>query len=139
MKGITPVIAVILLLLITVAMVGFAFVWFSRVTTMTTTATQTQIENQLTMQAKRVAIENIDKASNVVTVRNIGSQSISNVDLALYVGGAKLSCLAGVKDWPASITPGSTGSCDWSDGPACTSDTVIKVTAPGNFDESMCP
>jgi flagellin-like protein len=139
MKGITPVIAVILLLLITVAMVGFAFIWFSRVTAMTTNATQAQIENTMSMQAKRVAVENIDSTNSVVSIRNIGSQSLLRADLALYVNGAKVNCLAGVKDWPASITPGGTGNCDWSDGPACTPGTTIKVTAPGNFDESQCP
>jgi flagellin-like protein len=136
MKGITPVIAVILLLLITVAMVGFAFIWFSRVTTMTTSATQANIENTMTMQAKRVAIENIQKSNTAITVRNIGSQNIGAADLAIYVSGAITPCAGG---WvPASITPGQTSTCTL--GVSCDpSGKTVKVTAPGNFDESQCP
>jgi hypothetical protein len=125
-----------------ISLIAFSYLWFSRVETLTkssTNTTQSQIDNTMSMQAKRVSIENIDTANNVVIVRNIGSQSLAGTDLTLFVNGVKTSCLGGAKDWPSSITPGSTGSCDWGDGSACTSGTSIKVTAPGNFDESQCP
>ena len=133
-KGITPVIAVILLLLITIAMVGFAFIWFSRVLTTATNATQAQLENQLSAQAKKISIDNVNPSASprVVSIRNIGTQTISTSEIALYIGGAPtaISC-------PSSLAPGTATACTWAT-TACNTGTRVKVTAPGNFDEVLC-
>ena len=63
MKGITPVVAIILLLLITISMVGFAFVWFTRIGELTTQQTQTQLQSQLDAAAQKVRIDSIDKTN----------------------------------------------------------------------------
>jgi len=135
-KGITPVIAVILLLLITIAMVGFAFIWFGRVLTISTNATQAQLESQLSAQAKKISIDNINSALNTITIRNIGSQSVAGTELALYVN----STVASGCTWnPSSLPPGTTSTCNWSTpAPPCAAGTRVKVTAPGNFDEVLC-
>lgn len=133
MKGITPVIAVILLLLITVAMVGFAFVWFNRITATASNATQQQLESQLQAQAKRISIDNINSAGAAVTIRNIGSQTVLATDMQIYVSGAAATCSPAM----SNIAPGAVTTCDWSAG-VCAANVVVRVTAPGNFDESNC-
>ncbi len=133
MKGITPVIAIILLLLITISMVGFAFVWFSRVTS----SAGGQIENstlaELRRQGQRISIENINPAAATVTVLNTGTVAIADTELGLYINNALTACT-----WaPTSISPGGRTTCDWSVG-ACATGTTVKVVAPGGQDLSTC-
>ncbi|MBI4170658.1 MAG: hypothetical protein HY514_03110 [Candidatus Aenigmarchaeota archaeon] len=133
MKGITPVIAIILLLLITISMVGFAFVWFSRVSTTAGTNIESQLNTTLTASGKKVGIDAISAATSNVTVRNTGSATILTSEIAVYSGGALQTCT-----WTfGSIAPGSVASCDWSAG-SCTGGTLIRVTAPGGSDENTC-
>jgi flagellin-like protein len=132
-KGITPIISIVLLVMITIAMVGFAWVWFSRVGQGAMNRTQTQIEQQQQSMQKTIRIDNINAASSVVYVRNTGTLDIAGSELTIYVGGVIQSCT-----WsPSTISPGSTASCDWSTG-SCTSGTIVRITAPGNSDESEC-
>ncbi len=135
MKGITPVIAVILLLLITIAMVGFAFVWFGRIAGAATNATQQQLESQLSQQAKRVSIDNLNAAQSNVTFRNTGTATIAGSEISVYAGGTLVTCIWSPPS--AVVAPGATMSCDWS-GSACTANTLVRVTAPGGADESTC-
>ena len=117
-------------------MVGFAFVWFSRVATTAGNATQAQLEAELSRQSKRISIDNVDALAAQITVRNIGSQIVASSDIALFVNGALVTCAS--SPWtPLSIAPGSTSSCDWS-ASSCTAGTRVRVTAPGNFDEVTC-
>ncbi len=133
MKGITPVIAIILLLLITISMVGFAFVWFSRVTSSAGAQIENSTLSQLRTQGQRITIENINPSAATVTVRNSGTVSIADTELALYVNNALTACA-----WaPTSISPGGRTTCDWS-GSACASGTTVKVVAPGGQDISTC-
>ena len=52
MKGLSDVIAVILLLLITIAIIGFAFVFFTKLSSTATNATQQQLDTELSKQGK---------------------------------------------------------------------------------------
>jgi len=129
MKGITPVIAVILLLLITISMVGFAFVWFSRVAQTATEQTEKQLQTDLDRQGKKVAIDNIGSGS--VTLRNIGTSNIAAGDLKLYVNNtAQAACDA------VSIAAGGTSTCNLN--PPCGDGGTMKVTSPGNQDQITC-
>jgi flagellin-like protein len=127
MKGITPVIAIILLLLITISMVGFAFIWFNRMMTTTTNETTRQTEEQLSQMGQKVSIDSTT-ASNIY-VRNIGSVSIPVTRIAVYVNGAAVSCT-----WSGSIAPGAVSAC----GVGCASGGVARAVAPGNYDERAC-
>src|SRR3989338_429961 len=134
MKGITPVIAIILLLLITISMVGFAFVWFSRVTSSAGSQIENSTLSQLRTQGQRITIENINPSGATVTVRNSGTVSIDQTELALYINNVLTAC-----SWaPTSISPGARTTCDWS-GSACAAQTTVKVVAPGGQDVSTCP
>ena len=101
-KGITPVIAIILLLLITISMVGFAFVFFGRVTS----SSGAQIENatqQLVQQGSaRFAIEGVN--SNKIYLRNLGTAPIQNTGLGIYNNNNLVDYTLA-----APIPPGSVG------------------------------
>ncbi len=134
MKGITPVIAIILLLLITIAMVGFAFVWFSRVATTSGTNIESQLNTTFGASGKKVGIDS--RTTTVVAVRNIGSVTLQTSEISVYVDGGLRTCT-----WAGAITslaPGAVGSCTFS-GAACAGPARIRVTAPGNADETACP
>ena len=135
MKGITPVIAIILLLLITISMVGFAFVWFQRVATTATGAADTQLQNQLNQQGKTLAIDNINPVSSIVTLRHTGTVAADTSQAAVYVNNAKVTC---TWDTPGSWAPGASRSCTASPTFTCTGNTIISISAPGNKDSAVC-
>src|SRR3989344_7091805 len=87
-KGITPIITVLLLLLIGVVLVGFAFAFFSDIFKATTRETETTVEQQLISAGKNVRIENVN--GNNITLRNMGTQNILNTDISFYVENTKI-------------------------------------------------
>ncbi|MBI2578391.1 MAG: hypothetical protein HYW26_01640 [Candidatus Aenigmarchaeota archaeon] len=130
-KGITPVIAIILLLLITISMVGFAFVWFTRVSQISSERTESQLTEQLTQQEKKIRIDNAK--SNTVTLRNIGTKDVASSELGFFVDDAQASLTSGC----ATLTVGEVETCTIS--VSCVAGTgKIKVTAPGNQDVVIC-
>ncbi|MCX6818693.1 MAG: hypothetical protein NT129_01700, partial [Candidatus Aenigmarchaeota archaeon] len=89
MKGITPVIATILLLLITISMVGFAFVWFSGMFGNIATSTENATNAQMMQMGQKINIESAK--TNNIAVRNVGNYNISSTSLSVYVDGAPKS------------------------------------------------
>ena len=138
MKGITPVIAIILLLLITISITGFAFVWFSRMTSDVGEEMGTMANETITSVNQRVNIEAISVANSIVTVRNTGGATIPYSRVSVYADEVPVTC-----DWSppppgtTTIAPGSVASCDWSPA-ACTGGTTIKITSPGGTDKGVC-
>src|SRR3972149_4497179 len=88
-KGITPIITVLLLLLIGVAMIGFAFAFFSNIFGTTKTETETALNQSLTALGKNVRIENVN--GNNITIRNMGTKAITPSDLAFFVENTQVS------------------------------------------------
>ena len=133
MKGITPVIAIILLLMITISMVGFAFVWFSRISTTLGESAEKAATTQTGMFGKTIRIENIDEqaAATVISVRNTGTQTILSTETSVYIDNAKRTeCALG------DIATNSVVSCTAIT--ACATDKIILVSAPGNSDQYKC-
>jgi len=129
MKGITPVIATILLLLITISMVGFAFVWFTGIFRSIATSTENATNQQMIQMNQKINIESPKNQS--IAIRNIGSYAISNTTLSVYVNGAPKTC----SSWSTtSVAPNAiiVANC------TCNSGDTIKVTAPGNYDTDTC-
>ena len=139
MKGITPVIAIILLLLITISMVGFAFVWFQRVASTATAATDTQLQNQLNKQGQTISIEGAycssgGCATKEVYFRNSGTVALSSGSIAAFVNNSAAvsgSCPS------TTVAAGATFTCTLSVAP-CSGSTAVKATAPGNTDQITC-
>ncbi len=98
-KGITPVIAIVLLLMVTVAIAGGAFVFLSSTFRGASQTTGEQMESQLKKMSGRFAIDNIDK--NRAYLRNTGTTEIN--DIQFYVDSVKVSATG-----PASLQPGAT-------------------------------
>ncbi|MBI4162813.1 MAG: hypothetical protein HY513_03955 [Candidatus Aenigmarchaeota archaeon] len=146
MKGITPVIAIILLLLITVAMVGFALVWFQRFVSATGSQTEQNLQTQLDQQSKLISIVNINNAGgakSIVSVKDIGTRNIALTEIAIFVDSSRadVDSVAGCTDAGGTrvttIATGATIDCTLDT--LCSSGSRLKITAPGNFDETICP
>ncbi len=137
MKGITPVIAIILLLLITISMVGFAFVWFQRVAQTATEGTESQLQEQLSQQGQKVRIDNIDDTNNAVSLFHSGTVTSDTSKVSVFINDARVTCA-----WSASGSwaPGTSKDCTVAAGFSCsgTGATRIKATAPGNQDATSC-
>ena len=132
MKGITPVIAIILLLLITISMVGFAFVWFQRVAQTATSSSDTALQTQLNQQAQTAKIDSA--GGTTVTIRNTGSQSIAAGAVTVFVNGT----LQTSGNCPtATLAAGSSNTCT-SLVQVCSGTSVVKITTPGNVDQILC-
>ena len=130
MKGISAVIATILLLLIVVAIVGFAFGFFQRIFSTTAAAVENQTESTLSQIGQSVRIDAV--AGTAVTVRNVGSVTIQGSTLAFYVNGVARTCpIAG------SVAPGAVASCTLS--ASCGTGSTLRVTTLGGEDSRSCP
>ncbi|HLD85699.1 MAG TPA: archaellin/type IV pilin N-terminal domain-containing protein [archaeon] len=131
MKGITPVIAIILLLMITIAMVGFAFVWFTQVAQTASNATQTQMDVQQRQFGTSVRIDNIDKTSGSVIVRNTGTYELSATETKVFVNGTieVTGCPSG------SVAPGAVFNCTDAKITGCGS---IRISTIGRSDSANC-
>ncbi|MBS3056150.1 MAG: hypothetical protein J4473_01810 [Candidatus Aenigmarchaeota archaeon] len=132
-KGITPVLAVILLLLITVVIVGFAFGFFQKIMTATTQKASEQVETGTEQMTGVVRIENVNSIS--VTVRNTGVTSINTATLVVYVDNESKTCT-----WDkATIDSSAFASCTVASGTLCTTTQTVKVSSTATEDTSVCP
>lgn len=141
MKGISAVISVVLLLMITVALVGFAFVWFQDIWKGVADTTGSNVQNQLVTMQQTIKIDNIDTVNNKVSIRATGSQSIPVSAIAIFTGASSSALSQRTCTWVnsagqslTSIAPQNTGVCDL--GAATNPDPIVagwtvKATSPG--------
>lgn len=131
MKGITPVVAVILLLLIVIALVAFSSVFFQRVATTGTQAGEEQLTRLAVSTGKAVKVDNAGTAS--LTVRNTGTQAVAlATEVAIYVNNAPVACT-----WSAAVlNAGETATC--TAGYSCVAGQTVKVTSPAGDDVLLC-
>ncbi len=90
MRGITPVIAVILLLLMTISAAGAAFIWINSIQRQITTESETGLEASLQRLHGQFGIESVWNVSTKVcmTIRNSGTVGYSESQmnqLSFYV------------------------------------------------------
>lgn len=131
MKGITPVVAIILLLLITISMVGFAFVWFSRISQQAGEQVSGELNQTLSQIGQKIRIEGVSGTD--VTLRSTGGSVLPQGSVALLIDGnvhTSGNCPS------SSMGPSSVFSCTLDQ--ACSSGSTLRATAPGNFDEVFC-
>lgn len=133
MKGITPIIAIVLLLMITISMIGFAFIWFQRITAIMQNKSEAGLEKERREANILIFIDNVDPDNGKVTVRNGGGVAVDTSEIAVYVNGTKyVSC-----SWNPSGTILPNGYA------TCTSNTIkncntVKVTAGISYDIVNC-
>lgn len=131
MRGITPVIAIILLLLMTVAAAGAAYIWISRIQEQISSQTSSGIEQQIRTMYARLAVDSVWNSTSqlCLTIRNRGTESVSEEDLnntAIYIAGSAV-------DWKyQSYSPGGLDSgafvsvcvCDGTVSGSCTASSL---------------
>ena len=133
-KGITPIIAVILLLMMTIAIAGLAYTWLQR----TQVAIQSGVENTTTTLLGGLKVNlkvegyntTCTAASSVVSVRvygrNAGTEPAKN--LQLYVADGLLSGASNT-----TLNPGVTTSWLAASGEACSTwinkTRVVKISS----------
>ncbi|MCX6818933.1 MAG: hypothetical protein NT129_02935 [Candidatus Aenigmarchaeota archaeon] len=140
MKGITPVVATILLLLITIAVVGFAFGYFS--TIMTTVGTETQKQAGQTTDRLSKSVR-IDSASGMnLYISSTGTSDINtSIELSVYVNGLIDNNCTGNYRWTTALgnqilAPSGRANCTLAS-PGCTG-KMVKVIAPAGPTEYSC-
>ena len=129
MKAITPLISVILLLLITIAIVGFTYTWFTRFSEDVTE----ELSNETEVSGSRaVRIEAL--SLQTVTLKNIGTKAVPVEDIQIYVNDIPTTCDFTVN----SILPGQIATCTNLIEP-CTFGSSVRITTPSGFDVYTCP
>ncbi len=129
MRGITPVIAIILLLLITISIVGFALVFFQRTTETASQAGEEQLKQQVTQASSLPRIEGA--SGDRVYIRNVGNSNLDKSTLAFYVDGEQKTITSATVN---PLPPGEFGEYQLS-GFSADAATVVKVTSAGLEDK----
>ncbi|MBI2971525.1 MAG: hypothetical protein HYY37_03880 [Candidatus Aenigmarchaeota archaeon] len=133
MKGITPVIAIILLLLVTVAIVGLTLGYFQRIFTTTSNEGERSVENVINNTGQVIFIENALAGSpGTVTIRNLGSAPIQTSTFSVYVNNViqspQPSCT------PTSVAPNQVTSCTVT----CGAGSTVRVAGVGSESRETC-
>ena len=81
-KGITPIIAIVLLLLITIVIIGIAFTWLTAIQQSTQDETGTAFETQTDRMQTLFRIEGM--SGNQIYLRNSGSTTIRKADIDVF-------------------------------------------------------
>jgi hypothetical protein len=127
MKGISAVIAAILILLITVAILGMAMLSLQRTTQTAVNATESVSGATRQQLSYNFKIENVDYVSGIVNVRNTGLARLDN--LGVYLNGQSI---------PVTYTPISVSTIGdiLLDQPLSEGTHTLKITA-GAFEQQI--
>lgn len=137
MKGITPVVAIVLLLAITISIVAFTYIYFQRIVQEGIEKSSEQIEN--VGYGKAAVIDAIDTSGGNVKVylRLAGTSSVKEDEIIVYINGVPESCslfdMSGndIEELNSTV---SVGYCNTT----ATSCNKVKISTPGNTDEKNC-
>ena len=132
MKGITPVISVILLLLIAIAMVGFAFGFFQRIGPTTSTEGEKGARSVINFTTQSIRIDNAK--SGAVAIRNTGSATVLLSSLAAYVNTSQTYSSVTPCGAPIEISPGGLAVCPLT----CTTGSTLRIVSSGGEDRATC-
>ncbi len=121
MKGISAIIVVVLLLLISVALTGLGYLFFTEVLTTVTTTSEEAISQSVTSLLAQMRIESIASGTpGNIYVRNIGKVNLTG--FSVYVNDVLETPI----NAPAYVTPGSLGTIQVTNG--LSSNEIVKVT-----------
>ena len=136
MKGITPVIATILLLLIVIAIVGYSFGFFQKIFQSSSDASQKQVDATVKQVGQSIRIESIGNSGQDIYIRNSGGSALTTTSIRTYVNGVPKTC-----GWGAVTSIASEGveKCTLALADACASGNELKVTTAGLTVSETCP
>ena len=126
MKGVTPVIAIILLLLITISILGFVTIFFQQTVEESGEDTQESLETSIDIQGQKVEIISVE--SDNIAVKNVGTGTISADIITITVDGV----VRQVSDDTGTIAPGQVKVYALTDPLPTGSNREISAIAPGN-------
>lgn len=128
MKGIDAAVATILLLMITVSLIGFVFVWFNSLARNMASQTQNSTQHQLYQSQMHVSI--LDLNSTTITIQNTGTVEIPSGDVVIFVPGHNPMQVS------VALAPNQVVSIPVS----CNSGDTVKITVAGHAaDSALCP
>ncbi|MBI4019533.1 MAG: type IV pilin [Candidatus Aenigmarchaeota archaeon] len=130
MKGISPVIAIILLLLITISIIGFTSVFFQQ--TVQTSGEQAQESLNERSDTLLQTAEIIDATNNKVTIKNVGGAPISIDNVKIFLDGEPVT--ATPIDGASDIAPGAVKTFDITIPPG-TGERKLTISVPGSIRE----
>ncbi len=135
-KGITPVIAMILLILIVVALGGVFAAWTTRTWESLGESGEAQVGAVTETLSNSITIDNVDCNGQIVYVRNTGTGYLNCTEIGLYVDSAVgvYSCS------PFTVGPGNITTITVGPLPASgwTNNERIRVTTSGNSASYRC-
>ena len=142
MKGISAIIATILLLLIVVAIVGFTFNFFQSMFTTTTSSTDKMVGQVTNSTSQVLQVSNANTTDVVIT--NLGTVALTPSQLGVYVNNVYVPCGAGTV-WTnpttgatlTTVPSNSYARCTFN-GTTCPVGATIKVTTPSTYDSATC-
>lgn len=139
MKGITPIIAIMLLMMVTIAMIGFAYFWFTKIMDRAKNNTEEMMKGENEKYQKTIAIDSLSPqgGDSYIYIRNTGTGIVYPSELSFYVAGAMHTCVfTDPLIQTNGIVPGVVAPCKIT-GTNC-SGLDVKVTGPGNTDDLNC-
>ncbi|MCD6371093.1 MAG: hypothetical protein J7L39_00050 [Candidatus Aenigmarchaeota archaeon] len=86
MKGISPLIAAVLLIAFTVAVGGIISLWLTTFSRTTTTSVQTGTEKQIKCASTTLEINSVALSSNKIVITNLGPQEVNLTSIILSDG-----------------------------------------------------
>ena len=121
MKGISAIVVMILILLISVSLVGLGYIFFTEILTTVTTTGEESISQTVVSMLARMTIESVTAGNpGNIYVRNTGKVNLTN--FAVYVDDVRDPSATA----PGLLMPGDVGTITTSG--ALTSNQVVKIT-----------
>ncbi len=133
-KGITPVIATILLLIITIAIVGYSFGFFQKLFGAAANVTSTGLEDLTKNIRQAITIDGV--SGTTVVLRNSGNPPINSTVLGFYVDNALKTCTFGPATDGIIINSSGLATCTLT--ASCSSGGTLKVTTAAFSDTRTC-
>ena len=132
MRAIVTIFAVLMLLLISIAMLGFISLWMKRSARNATSEIERRAEMQTLNRMKLIRIDDaISSSPSILKLRNIGRVELRVGELSIYFDNELVSCVN--LEANATIFPGERVECYVPK--TC---NEVKVIAPGNVDLVDC-
>jgi Tfp pilus assembly protein PilV len=127
----------VLLLMITISMVGFAWLWLSRLTTGAQANTTAQANQLANTAGQQVKIDSARSSTGAVTIRNVGASTVTLSTLSFYANGTVPVDVATCTWVPAGATLAS-GSLTTCTAPLLATCASVKVTSASGTDTAAC-
>jgi hypothetical protein len=124
MKGISAIIVAILLLMISISLAGFGYVFFTTMFTSITTESEEVMGTTVERMLAQMKIESIETANNKIHIRNTGKVDLT--DFEVYLNNALVSSTPPTGD---EIKIGEVGTITNVNGATgIAQDDTVKVT-----------